>query len=200
MGKIKNLTKGLEDVILNIQQAGAIGTNIHKGYSKPKNADALSDGMFATALGIAKTTTAGKVLLPNSSGKRVTQKLNDDQLEMLQAFGTAQKQEIIAKEADFKKSDAYKADNTIAEPDVLKTLREQNKRTQDMIDTGSFERDQFFTEKALDYYRDPEYGNKRKWATVGAVGAIGLGSRLATGGDLTHNGRGERDIVGIPFI
>ena len=40
----------------------------------------------------------------------------------------------------------------------------------------------------------------RYGATAGAVGAAAIGTRYANGGDLAYNGKGERDIAGIPFV
>lgn len=63
------------------------------------------------------------------------------------------------------------------------------------------------SDKALDkakaaisgYFTDPENGKTRIKALAGyGAGAIGL--RYLSGGDLTHNNKGERDIAGIPFI
>lgn len=40
----------------------------------------------------------------------------------------------------------------------------------------------------------------RYGVTAGAVGAGAIGARYASGGDLTHNSKGKKDIAGIPFI
>lgn len=50
------------------------------------------------------------------------------------------------------------------------------------------------------FFGDPEFGKARAKtvATAGVAGAVGL--RYLSGGDLTHDARGERDIAGIPFI
>lgn len=56
---------------------------------------------------------------------------------------------------------------------------------------------------AHDYFSNREYASTRKKFAAG-VGAAYLGTaavnRVAFGGTLTRNNRGERDIAGIPFI
>ena len=50
------------------------------------------------------------------------------------------------------------------------------------------------------FFGDADYGSTRIKAAIGA-GAVGaIGTRYLSGGDLTHNSRGEKDIAGIPFI
>lgn len=55
-------------------------------------------------------------------------------------------------------------------------------------------------QKAKMMYGDSTYGGARLKATAGAVGGVSVGTRLLSGGSLTTNARGERDIVGVPFI
>ena len=55
-------------------------------------------------------------------------------------------------------------------------------------------------QKAKMMYGDSKYGGARLKATAGVVGGVAVGTRLLSGGNLTTNARGERDIVGIPFI
>ena len=55
-------------------------------------------------------------------------------------------------------------------------------------------------DRIANYYRDEQYGRKRMGVTAGAIGIGMVGARVATGGNLTHNGDGRRDIIGIPFI
>ncbi len=50
------------------------------------------------------------------------------------------------------------------------------------------------------YFGDPTYGDMRVKAGLAAYGGVALGARFLSGGDLTHNSRGENDIVGIPFF
>lgn len=50
------------------------------------------------------------------------------------------------------------------------------------------------------FFGDAEYGSTRLKTTIGAGVAGAIGARYLSGGDLTHNSRGERDIAGIPFI
>ena len=50
------------------------------------------------------------------------------------------------------------------------------------------------------YFGDEVYGKaRRQTAIVGAAG-IGIGGRYLSGGNLTTNAQGERNIAGIPFI
>lgn len=55
-----------------------------------------------------------------------------------------------------------------------------------------------------DYYSGDSVSKEARMArigaTSGAVAGIGIGSRFLSGGNATTNSKGERDIVGIPFI
>lgn len=53
---------------------------------------------------------------------------------------------------------------------------------------------------AQGYFGNSKYGGTRIKAAVGAGAAVGLGGRYLSGGNLTTNAQGERDIVGIPFV
>lgn len=53
---------------------------------------------------------------------------------------------------------------------------------------------------AKGYFLDPTYGKTRTKATLGAGAAAAVGVRYLSGGNLTTNAQGERDIAGIPFI
>lgn len=55
------------------------------------------------------------------------------------------------------------------------------------------------TAARLGLFADPELGKTRLGMTAGAYGAGAVGLRVLSGGDLTHNARGESDIAGIPF-
>ena len=50
------------------------------------------------------------------------------------------------------------------------------------------------------YFGDAKYGKTRIKAAVGAGAAIGVGGRYLSGGNLSTNAQGERDIIGIPFV
>lgn len=50
------------------------------------------------------------------------------------------------------------------------------------------------------FFGDPELGSARKLIVGGIYGGGALGLRTLSGGDLTHNARGENDIAGIPFV
>ena len=53
---------------------------------------------------------------------------------------------------------------------------------------------------AKGYFGDEQYGKNRKIAAAGAGATLAIGGRFLSGGNLTTNAQGERDIVGIPFI
>ena len=57
-----------------------------------------------------------------------------------------------------------------------------------------------FINTAVGYFSDPTYGAGRLKAGLGAYAIGAIGMRYLSGGDLTHNARGERDIAGIPFV
>lgn len=50
------------------------------------------------------------------------------------------------------------------------------------------------------YFGDAQYGSTRIKAALGAGAAVAVGTRYLSGGNLTTNAQGERDIAGIPFI
>lgn len=63
-----------------------------------------------------------------------------------------------------------------------------------MTDKGMFE-------MAKEFYTGADGGGAKSAAKrLGATGAGLVGLRYATGGNLTSNGKGEKDIAGIPFI
>jgi hypothetical protein len=53
---------------------------------------------------------------------------------------------------------------------------------------------------AKGYFFDPTYGGTRTKATIGAAAAGAVGVRYLSGGNMTTNSLGEKDIAGIPFI
>lgn len=53
---------------------------------------------------------------------------------------------------------------------------------------------------AQGYFGDKTYGSTRVKTAIGAYAAGAIGGRYASGGNLTSNAQGERDIAGIPFI
>ena len=62
--------------------------------------------------------------------------------------------------------------------------------------------------KAKNYFLGDGVSKQAKYtrfgvASAGVVGVglgTGIGARFATGGNLTHNGKGEKGIIGIPFV
>ena len=54
--------------------------------------------------------------------------------------------------------------------------------------------------RASAFFGDEEYGGIRKGVVGGAVAGGAVAARFATGGSLTRNGNGEKDIIGIPFV
>lgn len=53
---------------------------------------------------------------------------------------------------------------------------------------------------AKGYFGDKQYGGTRIKTVLGAGAATAVGVRYLSGGNLTTNAQGERDIAGIPFI
>ena len=53
---------------------------------------------------------------------------------------------------------------------------------------------------AKGYFGDKQYGGTRIKTVLGAGAATAVGVRYLSGGNLTTNTQGERDIAGIPFI
>ena len=50
------------------------------------------------------------------------------------------------------------------------------------------------------YFGDKTYGGTRVKAAIGAYAGVNIGGRFLSGGGITRNNTGERDIAGIPFI
>ena len=76
------------------------------------------------------------------------------------------------------------------------SYKNQIKELQD----GYLSREQNLLEKAKTYYSNPEYGKKRMAATGVVAGGAMVANRLSSGGSLTRDQYGDRDIVGLPFI
>lgn len=53
---------------------------------------------------------------------------------------------------------------------------------------------------AKGYFGDKTYGSTRIKTTLGAGAGLAVGTRYLSGGNITTNSMGERDIAGIPFI
>lgn len=53
---------------------------------------------------------------------------------------------------------------------------------------------------AQGYFGDSKYGGTRIKTALGATAAAAVSTRYLSGGNLTTNAQGERDIAGIPFI
>ena len=53
---------------------------------------------------------------------------------------------------------------------------------------------------AKGYFGDKQYGGTRIKTVLGAGAATAVGVRYLSGGNLTTNAQGEKDIAGIPFI
>lgn len=53
---------------------------------------------------------------------------------------------------------------------------------------------------AQGYFGDKTHGSTRVKTAIGAYAAGAVGTRYLSGGNLTSNAQGERDIAGIPFI
>lgn len=50
------------------------------------------------------------------------------------------------------------------------------------------------------YFGDAKYGGTRKKVAAGVLASTAVGTRHLSGGNMTTNAQGERDIAGIPFI
>lgn len=91
-------------------------------------------------------------------------------------------------------------DTDVSLSDINNSLGSNDKIANLIKSDAAVEKSVNWGDMAESYFGDSEYGTNRLIAAGGAlaVGAVGL--RYATGGDLTHNGAGQNDIVGIPFI
>jgi hypothetical protein len=53
---------------------------------------------------------------------------------------------------------------------------------------------------AQGYFGDKKYGATRIKTAIGVYAGANIGGRMLSGGSITTNSQGERDIAGIPFI
>lgn len=173
---------------------------INKGAKAPA-ADAAVDGFFSKALNSAKETSVGTKLTANTGYKIRKETLSEESMEALTENRAAMKK----KAEDISKKLTEATDDVSRKPlqKQLDAVNERTSRMDQMLKDGSFERESTFREYASDYFGDEVYGDFRKKAAYGTGAAVGAGmlvGRFATGGSLTRNGDGDRDIVGIPLI
>lgn len=82
----------------------------------------------------------------------------------------------------------------------LKDMNSSLKSDLSNVQQGFMMQDQSALEKAQTYFSNGEYGKKRMAAAGIGVAGVAVGGRLASGGSLTRDAEGRRDIVGVPFI
>lgn len=175
---------------------------IRKGLKQRKPTSAEADGLFSGALKKAKDSSIGTKLTANTGYKIKTEKLSDDVMESLATANTQSKSRATSIADELKGLGPDDAKRSGLEKQ-LTSLKERTTRMDGMLETGTFQREANMKEYASEYFGDELYGGFRTKAAIGAgvgigVGAVGL--RYATGGNLTRNGNGDRDIVGIPLI
>jgi hypothetical protein len=91
----------------------------------------------------------------------------------------------------------------IANPYIAKNREAMNSLDMHMNtvrDGGYYMDNQNIVEKMQTYFSNPQYGDKRLTTAGIGTAALLVGGRYASGGDLTHDADGRRDIVGVPFI
>lgn len=202
-GKIAGLADGAVAGASQIKQGFRMGRYIDKGLKVPKsvaNDAAQKQGMFSKALGKAQESTLGSKLTANTGYKFKTEKIDYDMLESVEQIKMAHKTKINEINETLGGLDGSDLKNATKKRDHL---LDKTKRMDEMLNTGEYQREYSMGEYAADYFGDEEYGGFRKKAAIGAGIGLGVGmvgARYATGGNLTRNGDGDRDIVGIPFI
>lgn len=70
----------------------------------------------------------------------------------------------------------------------------------DNVGKNFFMQDQNAMEKTMSYFTDSQYGKKRMAAAAIGTAGVAVGGRLASGGSLTRDAEGRRDIAGVPLI
>ena len=123
----------------------------------------------------------------------------------MEAFKTFEKSKFNAEDYDNLKK-ALDKDNNIPKGFVDK-ITEQTKDTIDNIkyDEDSIKKQPWYIkakEYTKSYYSAPDSKtrNTRIAATVGTASALAVGGRYLSGGTLTTDRYGQKDIAGIPFI
>lgn len=200
-GKMAGFAEGFKAVKHEVGQGIRADKYIRKGMKQPNPASANADGLFSNGIRKAKQTSIGTKLTANTGYKIKTEKLTDDMMDSLSASGRnlkAQSAKIATEMEDLPVGDARAVLGKQRE-----AIREKSQRVDGMLEKGSFQREATMREYASDYFNDEAYGDFRKKAAIGVGAAAGVGmlaGRFATGGSLTRNGNGDRDIVGIPLI
>ena len=124
---------------------------------------------------------------------------NVDELSQLQQQGFKASNSAIDKEAELKAIEKYQklmqnyqdfqnGSHTL-DNEALRAMYNRNDKPG--IGYGNL---------AKGYFGDETYGGKRVGTVLGAGAATAVGVRYLSGGNLTTNAQGERDIAGIPFI
>ena len=124
---------------------------------------------------------------------------NADELSQLQQQGFKASSVAIDKEAELKSIEKYQKliqnykdfqnSNRTLDNEALRAM--YNRKDKPGIGYGNL---------AKGYFGDETYGGKRIGTVLGAGAATAVGVRYLSGGNLTTNAQGERDIAGIPFI
>lgn len=148
----------------------------------------------------AESIINSKIL--NQLQKEYKIQLSDDTIE---AFKTFEKSKFNAEDYDNLKK-ALNKDNNMPE-ELTNEITEQ---TKDIIDNIKYDentiKEQPWYIKAKEYTKsyysapDTKTRNTRIAATVGTASALAVGGRYLSGGTLTTDRYGQKNIAGIPFI
>lgn len=187
MNAIRNLLNNIDDVVRGGVNGQAI-SYVKNGARKTKvaaNASVADQNMFQRAIAKTKGSKLNNFIFDGTGRKTVNESLDDATIKKLEDMRMEAKNYIAKGQKDSASTKAYQA---------------QVDRADALISGKKYARSVGLGDRIMDYYGHEEYGTGRKIATVGAVVGAGLATRYATGGDLTHNGSGRRDIIGVPLV
>lgn len=200
LGKMASAADGFLASAGQFKQGLRAAKYIEKGVKKPAT-DAAKDGFFSKAINSAKQTAVGTKLTANTGYKAQKEVLTDHSIDAVNRIKADQTKRGLDIAEELKGATDEKTRQTLSKN--LEAINGQTSRMDGMLDNGYFEREFTKKEYLKDYFGDETYGSFRKKAAAGTGAAVGAGmlvGRFATGGSLTRNGNGDRDIVGIPLI
>lgn len=199
-----------------VDKVGAFGTDVADHFIE-KGLDKRTSRYVAKGPNVKSNTDANKSLLgklaakskpngvvnrmtANTGYKTVTETASDDLIENLQVKYSKSISDIDNKLA----AEGITDDAVASLTKEREALQAQFNRASDLGMDPTYERGMTGLEYVRDYYNDKDHGGYRRRATAiagaGTAIAAGVGARYVTGGDMTHNGSGKRDIIGVPFV
>ena len=154
-------------------------------------ASSISNSNWAKSI-IPSVNELNKTIIDNSklSASLHTENIQKSLSTMFQGVNIPEEEAIkMAKTVNGKNYQDFQNSNRTLDNEALRAM--YNRKDKPGIGYGNL---------AKGYFGDETYGGKRIGTVLGAGAATAVGVRYLSGGNLTTNAQGERDIAGIPFI